>query len=330
MTQMPTIEPQRVWSPRAVARTTIEPRLLLLAGVLVGLVVLFSVLAPGFGSPANLADVLRQNVTLVVVAVGLTFVLLAGELDLSVGAITALVSVLVAQSVTAWGLPVVPAVLLGLVVGTGLGAVNALLVLGLKIPSFLSTLAILGVVQGLALTVSLSAVDVAGRLGAAFAGSIVGMPVVILYGALVAVVASVMLSRSRFGLWLRATGSDQEMARLVGLSVARHRAAVFAISGLCAGIGGVIVVGRTGFGDALSMPGLGIDALAAVILGGTRLGGGRGSIAGTVLAAVLIGFLASGIQAVGLPSSGQDIVRGVVIGAAVLLMRPPRRKEAIA
>lgn len=330
MTQMPTLEPRRMWSSIASARWSVEPRLLLLAGVLVGLVLLFSVLAPGFGSPANLADVLRQNVTLVVVAVGLTFVLLAGELDLSVGAITALVSVLVAHAVTAWGLPAVPAVALGLLVGTGLGAVNALLVLGLKIPSFLSTLAILGVVQGLALTVSLSAVDVAGRLGGLFSGRLLGIPLVILYGALVVFVASVALSRSRFGLWLRATGSDHEMARLVGLPVARHRAAVFAISGLCAGIGGVILVGRTGFGDALSMPGLGIDALAAVILGGTRLGGGRGSIAGTVLAAILIGFLGSGIQAVGLPSSGQDIVRGVVIGAAVLLMRAPRRKETVA
>ncbi len=330
MTQTPTTESPRAWPPPAMARWSFEPRLVVLACVLLGLVVLFSILAPGFGSPANLADVLRQNVTLVVVAVGLTFVLLAGELDLSVGAITALVSVLVAQSVTAWGLPTAAAVALGLAVGTALGAVNALLVLGLKIPSFLSTLAILGVVQGLALTVSLSAVDVAGRLGASFSGSVLGIPVVIVYGATVVVLASVALSRSRFGLRIRAIGSDQEMSRLVGLSVARHRAAVFAISGLCAGIGGVILVGRTGFGDALSMPGLGIDALAAVILGGTRLGGGRGSLAGTVLAAVLIGFLASGIQAVGLPSSGQDIVRGVVIGAAVLLMRPPRRKETVA
>lgn len=330
MTQVPTIEPERLRTSRSVTRWSMEPRLLVLAAVLVGLIVLFSVLAPGFGSPTNLADVLRQNVTLVVVAVGLTFVLLAGDLDLSVGAVTALVSVLVAQSVTAWGLPAIAAVALGLAVGTGLGAVNALLVLGLKIPSFLSTLAMLGVVQGLALTVSLSAVDVAGRLGTGFSGSVLGIPIVVLYGAVVVFVASVALSRSRFGLRLRATGSDQEMSRLVGLSVTRHRAAVFAISGLCAGIGGVVLVGRTGFGDALSMPGLGIDALAAVILGGTRLGGGRGSIAGTVLAALLIGFLASGIQAVGLPSSGQDIVRGVVIGAAVLLMRPPRRKETVA
>jgi ribose/xylose/arabinose/galactoside ABC-type transport system permease subunit len=328
MTRPRTAQPRGTSSLRALARSPVDPRLVVLAAVLICMVVLFSALAPGFGSPANLVDVVRQNVTLVVVAVGLTFVLLAGELDLSVGAVTALISVLVAQAVTAWGIPVVPAVVLGLVVGTGLGAVNALLVLGLKIPSFLSTLAILGVVQGLALTVSLSSVDVAGKLGTGFSGNVAGLPVVIIYGAVVVVVATFALSRSRFGLWLRATGSDQDMARLVGLPIVRHRAAVFLISGLCAAIGGLILVGRTGFGDALSVPGLGVDALAAVILGGTRLGGGRGSIAGSVLAALLIGFLASGIQAVGLPSSGQDIVRGVVIGAAVLLMQPPRRKEA--
>lgn len=303
----------------------VDQRLAALVGLLVLAVIVFSFAAPGFGTVSNLLNVGRQSATLIVVGVGLSLILLAGELDLSVGAVVALVATIVAQAVTAWSVPTPVAILIGLAAGALVGVVNGLLTLAVKIPSFLATLGTLSILQGLALVVSISPVAVHdGTLSALFLGDLAGIPRVLFYAAVVVAAAVVLTRRSQFGLWTRAVGSGDEMSRLAGLPVARQKFMVFVIGGLCSAIGGVILVGRTGFGEALSTPSLGIDALAAVILGGTRLGGGKGSIAGTIVAALLIGVISSGVQGMGLSSAGQDITRGVVIGAAVLFMRRSR------
>jgi ribose transport system permease protein len=293
--------------------------------LLIGLILItgavFSYLAPNFMTQASLINVARQATVMWIVALGTTFVLTSGEIDLSVGSVVALVS-MVGATMIREGYPL-PLVMVGSL-GTGLavGAVNAFLTLQLRVPSFLATLGTLAVLRGLAWEVSLQYVPVRSIWFIKFFRmSPLGVPMPIFIALALTVVAGLLLHFSRFGVRTRAVGSSEDAAQLAGLKVNQNKFLVFMLASAMAAIGGIVYMGRTNYGMPTAATGLELQVIAAVILGGTRLGGGVGSVIGTTLGALLITVIFVGIATLGLPGPYQDVARGTAIVLAILLMR---------
>lgn len=310
----------RTFLPRGIV-TVVPSRILLLIGLIVIAVGVFSWLVPSFLSGSSLMNVARQATVIWIVAMGATFVITAGEIDLSVGSVVALVAVLAAW-MSRYGYPIPVIMLASLGAGLMVGLVNGLLTLQLKVPSFLATLGTMSVARGLAMQISLEPIPVRSLPFIKFfrlAPLGIPMPVMVALG--LTVVAVVLLHFSRFGIRTRAVGSNDEAARLAGLKVKQHKLMVMMLGSLTAAVGGIVFMGRTNYGMPYAGAGLELEVIAAVILGGTRLGGGVGSIVGTTLGALLLTVIFVGIATLGLPGPYQDIAKGAAIVFAILLMR---------
>lgn len=299
----------------------ISPRLLLLVGLIVVIGAVFSWLAPNFMTQASLINVVRQATVIWIVAMGATFVIAAGEIDLSVAPVVALVSVLAALMFR-YGYPVSVVMLAALGTGVVVGAVNGLLTLQLGVPSFLATLGTMSVVRGLAWEISLEYIPVRSLAFIKFFRmSPLGVPMPIVIALALTVVTGLLLHFSRFGIRTRAVGSNEDAARLAGLKVTQHKYMVMILGSVMAAVGGIVFMGRTNYGMPSAASGLELRVIAAVILGGTRLGGGVGSVVGTTLGALLLTVIFVGIATLGLPGPYQDVARGGAIVLAILLMR---------
>jgi ribose/xylose/arabinose/galactoside ABC-type transport system permease subunit len=299
----------------------VRARLILLTALIVAVAAVFSFLIPNFLTANSVANLLRQASVTAIVAFGATFVIVAGEIDLSVGSVVSLVAVL-----TAWtsrnSNPVPVMMVSAVATGLAIGAVNGFLILKLRVPSFLATLGMLSIVKGLAMTVSLQPIAVRSLdFIKFFSISLAGIPMPFFIVIVLFAVSFLLLNYSHFGVHTRAIGSNEKAARLAGLNTARHKYIVLMLGSLLAAIGGVVLAGRTNYGMAQSAGGLELDVIAAAILGGSRLGGGAGSIIGTTLGAVLLTMIFVGIANMGLPGPYQDIAKGALIGIATLLMR---------
>lgn len=299
----------------------LNARLLLLVVLIIFAAVGLALIVPNFLTESTLNNILRQWSVLLIVSLGATFVIASGEIDLSVGSVVALVSVL-----TAWASKGDFATLLimlsALGVALAVGLINAFLTLRCGLPSFLATLGMLLIIKGVAMTVSLQPMAVRDLdFINFFRMKPLGLPMPFLIALALALLAWLVYHRTRFGNWTRAVGSSADGARLAGIAVARQKAAALTIGALAAAIGGVVLAGRTNYGIAQSASGLELDVIAAVVLGGGRLGGGTGNVIGTGLGALLLTLIFTGIAVIGLPGPYQDIVKGVMIGVAILLMR---------
>lgn len=287
--------------------------------VVVGAV--FGYLAPHFLSTTSLINIGRQATVMTIVALGVTFVIIAGEIDLSVGAVVALVSVLTAW-LSRYGYSVPVMLLVALATGLSVGVVNGLLSLKLRVPSFLATLGTLSIIKGIAMTMTLEPIPLRTiSFIKFFMISPWGIPMPVIIALLLFVVSIVLLNYSRFGIRTRAVGSNEGAARLAGLNTTRQKYLVFVLGSVFAAVGGVVLAGRTNYGMAQAAGGLELEVIAAAILGGARLGGGVGSVTGTLLSSVLLTMIFMGIATVGLPGPYQDMAKGAAIGLAVLLMR---------
>lgn len=299
----------------------ISPRIITLLCLIAVVGAVFGCLAPHFLTAPSLINICRQATVTAIVALGATFVIIAGEIDLSVGAVVALVSVVVAW-IAGHGYPWPVMVLAALATGLAIGLVNGFLSLKLHVPSFLATLGTLSIVKGIAMTITLEPIPVRSIAFIKFFMNSpwrVPMPVII---ALVLFVVSVLLLNfSRFGIRTRAVGSNENAARLAGLNTTKQKYLVFLLGSLFAAVGGIVLAGRTNYGMAQAGGGLELEVIAAVVLGGARLGGGIGSALGTLLSALLLTMIFMGIATVGLPGPYQDVAKGAAIGLAVLLMR---------
>jgi ribose transport system permease protein len=311
---------------RALAR--VEERGVLLALIVVFIVATFS--SPYFLSTDNLAGILQDITFLGLIGIGVSFALIAGEIDISVGSTYGLVSVITAVAIHD-GLAVVPAVLLGLAAGFGAGVANGVATVVLRVPAVIVTLAALGIYRGFALVLANGA-PVSGlpeggfffnTLGTGMLWGQITWLAVIFLG--VAVVASVVLSRTSFGFRVYAVGSNPQAARLVGMGVARMRITVLAISGLTAGLAGVLSVAYLSSANPTGGTGYELDALAAVIIGGSKLSGGRGTIAGTVIGLFIVGIIRNILVLAGVSVNWQTAVSGAVLASAVALDRVSRR-----
>ncbi len=276
----------------------------------------------GFTNPNNLLNIFRQVATISIMAVAMTFVIAAAEIDLSIGSIAGLASVVTAMTLNSFGL--IPGILAGLLVGVIAGAISGGLVAWLKVPSFLVTLGMLGLVVGIARWITASApVPIADMTYVAiFGGGDFGPIPGLLVWALVAVVlGAVVMNKTKFGRHVRATGGNLVAAGYRGVNTAKVKFTVLLMSGVFAALAGMLYAGRLqsgrfqwGTGDELSV-------IAAVILGGTSLFGGRGQVIGTLFGALFVGLINNGLILAGLDVSQQQVVRGAIIILAVALSR---------
>jgi ribose/xylose/arabinose/galactoside ABC-type transport system permease subunit len=279
-----------------------------------------------FLNPRNLVTVLEQISYNCILGVGQTFVIITAGIDLSIGSLVALTGVVMAQTanhLSFGGVGLVLVTLLaGLAVGAAAGWINALPVVKLNLPPFITTFAMLEVTLGLSYIFSGGQpVAVNNPIFSAIGtGSVFGLPVPVIWMIVVVAIASVVLTRTRFGRYVFALGGNEEAARLAGIATARVKTFVYMISGMCAAIVGFLYMARfssgspdTGTHDEL------LEAIAAVVVGGTSLMGGQGSILGTFFGALLIGLLYNAMNLIHVDSYLQKVVLGVVILLAVVL-----------
>lgn len=295
--------------------------------IYIGFVVVFIFFAvllrdQGFLSATNLLNIFRQTATITVIAVGMTYVISCAEIDLSVGSTAGLSSVATAMAISHWGL--VPGILTGLAVGAVVGAVNGSLVSLLGIPSFLVTLGMLGIAVGAAQWITASAPQpiLDDTFNTIFgSGNIGPVPGLVVWSAVFVVIGAVVLSRTKFGRQVLATGGNRTAADFTGINTKRIKFQVLLISGIVASIAGMLYAGRLQSGRFQWGTGDELSAIAAVILGGTSLFGGSGTVIGTLFGSLLIGLINNGLILAGLDSSQQQVVRGCIIILAVALAR---------
>jgi ribose transport system permease protein len=292
---------------------------LFLAVLLVVLVGLFGVLSDHFWSLATLQTVTNRIPSLALAALGMTFVLVAGGIDLSVGSVAALAGTVFGWCVADRGVPVPVAAAAALVAGLACGLVNGALVNVLRMPSFIVTLGMLEVARGAAYLVTDSQTKYLGERLAVLQATLpgAGLSGAFLIALALTVGAQFVLTSTVFGRHTVAVGTNEEAARLVGISPARVRAAVFAISGLLAGLAGLCHVARLGAADPNGGAGLELSAIAAAVIGGTSLMGGRGSMAATLVGVLIIATLEAGLAHLGVSEPMKRVVTGAVIIGAV-------------
>jgi ribose transport system permease protein len=276
----------------------------------------------GFTSPNNLLNIFRQTATISIMAVAMTYVIAAAEIDLSIGSVAGLAAVVAAMTIDTYGLFV--GIGAGLAVGAIAGAISGGLVAWLKVPSFLVTLGMLGLVVGVARWITESApVPIADQTFIAiFGGADVGpIPGLLIWVIVAVTVGAIVMNKTKFGRHVRATGGNLVAAGYTGVKTARVKFMVLLLSGVVASIAGMLYAGRLqsgrfqwGTGDELSV-------IAAVILGGTSLFGGRGQVVGSLFGALFSGLINNGLILAGLDVSQQQVVRGAIIILAVALSR---------
>lgn len=293
-------------------------------GLVIALVVIGAVLSfakPNFLTVPNLVNVIRQISINGILAVGVTFVLLTGGVDLSLGSLVALTGV-AAASLGHPQYPVVVPLTLGVLTGAACGAVNGIVVTWGRVAPFIVTLGMMTIARGLALVVS------GGRpvsnLSPAFTrlgGDLVGMPIPVIVLAVVAVVSYLCLNNLRLGRHLYAVGGNEKAARASGIKVGVVKMFAYTVCGALAGVAGVVLAARITTGQPNAGVGYELDAIAAVVIGGTSLSGGVGGVGGTILGALLMGVINNGLDLLNVSSYYQAIVKGIIIVGAVWLDR---------
>ena len=285
-----------------------------------------------FASVENLLTILRLASVIGVVSVGMTFVIIGGGIDLSVGALVALSSVWASTLATqqiAENFHWIVIVVTALLVGAGAGLVNGVVIAYGKLVAFIATLAMLAAARGLAEIISdrrTQIVTIQGFLDF-FSGDVFGIPTLVIIFALVAIAGWVLLNRTTFGRRTFAVGGNAEAARLAGIRVQRHTVLLYVLSGVTCGIAAVMLMARTTTGSSTHGTLYELDAIAAVVIGGTLLIGGRGTIVGTVLGVLIFTTLNNVFILNNLSSSAQAVAKGVIIVLAVLLQMRLANRE---
>ena len=286
-----------------------------------------SLLSNRFLQPANLVNILRQASINGIIAVGMTLVILTGGIDLSVGSILAL-SAVIGADLLKKGTAVPLAVPAALAIGLALGMINGLIITRGKIPPFIATLGMLTVARGLTLMYT-QGQPVTG-LPEAFrfigAGSIGPVPMPIVVAGLTFLLGYLLLTRTRFGEYIYLLGDNPAAARLAGVPTDRMSVLVYALSGLCAALAGLVLIARLDSAQPVLGQGYELDAIAAVVVGGTSFSGGEGTLTGTLLGVLLIETLNNGINLLNIPAEWWMVLKGVVIALALLLYKAVNRK----
>lgn len=291
--------------------------------LLAATVVISAMTIPAFRDPANLANVIRQAGVLGILAIGQTFVIVAGMIDLSIGMIAGLVVVLSSVLLYGEAALTLPVVALMILVGGGIGLLNGVLLNTLRLHPLILTFGMLSVLQGAIFSFTDKSVGRTSEpLSILANGDIFGIPwsAILLMG--LAIGAHVLFARTQFGYHLVAAGGNPESARRAGINVERIRLAVFVISGATAGLAGVLLAGRLGTGYPLAGSGLELDAIVAVVLGGTLLSGGRGSVWRSLAGVLMLAVISNVLNLLGVSAFVQQFIKGVIVIVAILLNQP--------
>lgn len=295
--------------------------------VLVVLAVVSDILYPGFFDTGNLSNILSQNAPVGLVAIGMTFVMIAGGFDLSASAVFAMGGVAFASFTG--HMPILLAAFAVLGVGLLAGSINGAIITRMKVNPFVATLGSASVFSGLAYLYSKSSPIVPTKSSFAALGSndVFGVPasIVIFFAALL--IGGLVLSRTVYGRSVYAVGGNREAARLAGIRVDQIRFATYAVAGMCAALAGMIIASRTGVGEADAGPTITLEAIAIVIVGGTSLMGGEGAMWRTFVGLLILGTINNLFESLALTQAAQEIVKGLVVVAAVALDAYTRRQE---
>jgi ribose transport system permease protein len=324
-------------APRArLLRSDAVQRLLAFAA-LIAIVIIFSLLSPNFLQFDNVVGILIATTVNGILALGVTFVIITGGIDLSIGTVMTLSSVMTAVFITELHLPVPVGILAGVATGALAGVVNGTVIAKLKLPSFIATLGMLNIAKGLALVVSglkpiyfndtpdFNRTAMGSIFGYFIPGFDVPNVVLVLFGS--AIVASLILSKTILGRFTFALGSNEEAARLSGVNVDAWKIAVYTVAGIFSGIAGVVLGARLNSAQPSLGQGYELDAIAAAVIGGTSLSGGEGSILGTVIGAFIISTLQNGLRILSVPQEWQTVVTGGIVILAVYLDIVRRRQQ---
>lgn len=296
--------------------------------ILIILSILIQIRNPIFLTYSNVIDVLRNTSYTLIIAVGMTFVLIAKGLDLSVGSIMALGGLVTSLSMF-HGLPISMAIVMGLLVGAGFGVLNAVCIVKLNIPAMIATLGSMYMARGVVLVVTKGSpvFPLPESFGNFGKGYLVGIPYVVIIAMILSVVAHVILTDTTYGRKVYAIGGNAETAKFAGINVAMITASCYVISSVLAALAGILTAARMGSGQPSIGDGTEMTVITAVIIGGTSLNGGAGTILGTVLGALLMNVLSSGMNLVGISAYWQKFVMGLIIIVAVGMDMYQRNKR---
>jgi ribose transport system permease protein len=315
----PPAEPKR----RGLDRETLSKQLHqgLAFGTLVLLLIFFSLASQNFFTFSNITTILLSTAVIGILALGTTFVIITGGIDLSIGTGMTLCSVTTALAMTDWGMPLPVALIVGLLTGALLGVVNGLCISFLHLPPFIATLGTMLICQGLALVISgvrpVYTSSVPDFRYIALGALIPGIPNAVLILFALAIVAWFILAKTILGRYTYAIGSNEEATRLSGIDTRKWKIIVYTLGGLFTGAAGIVIASRLNSAQPQLGVGYELQAIAAVIIGGTSLLGGRGTIMGTLIGALIMSVLINGLRIMSIQSEWQNVVVGVVIIIAV-------------
>ncbi|MBO9642529.1 MAG: ABC transporter permease [Pseudacidovorax sp.] len=302
-----------------------------LAAVLIGMVVLFSSLSEYFFTAETFITIANEVPALTVMAVGMTFVLIIAGIDLSVGSVLALSAAVTAAAILQWKLAVPAATALGLATGLLCGAVTGAVSVAWRLPSFIVSLGMLEAVRGGAYLVTDSRTQYVGDAIAGLAAPwIGGVSSAFVLAVVIVIVGHLVLTRTVFGRHVVGIGTNEEAMRLAGIDPRPIRIAVFAVTGLLAGLGGLMQSARLEAADPNAGAGIELQVIAAVVIGGTSLMGGRGSVVNTFFGVLIIAVLEAGLAQVGASEPAKRIITGAVIVAAVIIDTVRQRRAGAA
>ncbi len=304
---------------KALFNSDASQKVLAFAGLIIMFVV-FSLASPNFFQFSNIVGILLATAVNGVLALGVTFVIITAGIDLSVGTVMTLSAVMTGVFITNLGLPIPVGILGGLLTGGFAGWINGTVIAKMKIPPFVSTLGMLYIAKGLALVISglkpiyFSDTPAFSKIAMS---DILGIPyaVMIFFGA--AIIAHIILTKTILGRYTFALGSNEEATRLSGVNVDKWKTAVYALAGLFSGLAGVLIAARLNSAQPALGAGYELDAIAAVVIGGTSLSGGEGTIMGTVIGAFIISVLTNGLRILSVPQEWQIVVTGGILILAV-------------
>ena len=310
---------------------------LLAFGALILMIIVFTLASPNFFQFDNIVGILIATAVNGVLALGVTFIIITGGIDLSIGTVMTLSAVMTGVFITVWKLPVPLGILAGLATGGLTGFIDGVIIARLKVPPFIATLGMLSIAKGFALVISglkpiyfndtpvFNDIAMGSVLGSIIPKFDIPNAVLILFGA--AIIASLILTRTILGRYTFALGSNEEATRLSGVNVTVWKVAVYTLGGIFSGLAGVLIASRLNSAQPALGQGYELDAIAAAVIGGTSLSGGEGTMLGTIIGAFIISTLANGLRILSVPQEWQIVVTGVIVIMAVYLDVVRRRQR---
>jgi ribose transport system permease protein len=328
-TSLPTAQKEPPGETKPARVRSVFSNYLGLIGALAGMIVLFSLLSSHFLTYDTFSTIANQIPDLVVMAVGMTFVLIIAGIDLSVGSVLALGAAVTSIAALQWHWPAIPAALLGMAGATLTGCVTGMITVAWRIPSFIVSLGVLEAARGIAYQLTNSRTAYIGDSLDFLSNPIAfGISPAFLIAIAVMVVAQWVLTRTVFGRYLIGIGTNEEAVRLAGVNTRPYKVAVFALMGLLSGLAALFQISRLEAADPNAGSGIELQVIAAVVIGGTSLMGGRGSVTSTFFGVLIISVLAAGLAQIGASEPTKRIITGAVIVIAVVLDTYRSRRRA--